>query len=500
MARRVDVRRFGVVRGGAGAVAAAPPAGDAAASPLAPWVDLLEESYLRSRVLPPEECADLLAKLARHLGAPGAALLAWDATGRPAVLAACGVPDWSRDAERLTRLVRGRDAGAGSEEALTVTAGRLVAVVLRGPGADRLALALPDIEAGEEVLAPLRLLARFFFHAHFRRQVRAMPVPPPRIEGRSDLRFPPGIVVGRSPAMQRLYGALARLVDRDLPVLVLGETGVGKEHVARLVHEWSRRRSGPFVTINCAAIPAELLEAELFGIGRGVATGVVERHGKFREAHGGTLLLDEIGELPSPLQAKLLRALEQKEVQPLGGTPFGLDVRIVAATNTDLETSMARGDFRRDLYYRLAGFVLQVPPLRQRREDLPALVDHFLKLDGSHLDGITPAALRALLEHRWQGNVRELRHELARAAVLADPGELLDVDLLPHHVVASLPPLEAGEGSEEALRLDDRVGRLEEQLIREALRRAGSKRGAAQLLGIPRARLRRRMEFHGIES
>src|SRR5262249_45856139 len=203
------------------------------------------------------------------------------------------------------------------------------------------------------------------------RRPAARPKQPP------PLVFPEGYVPGRSPAVLELYGRMRAFLDGDVPVLLLGETGVGKEQLARILHLSSRRAAAPFVAVNCAAIPADLLESEMFGIARGVATGVAERRGNFQLAEGGTLFLDEIGEMPLPLQAKLLRALQGKEIRPVGGASQAIDVRVVAATNSDIERRTEDGRFRRDLYYRIAGFVIRVPPLRERRDDIPALVERF---------------------------------------------------------------------------------------------------------------------------
>src|SRR6185503_8432581 len=176
------------------------------------------------------------------------------------------------------------------------------------------------------------------------------------------LVFAEGYIPGHAPAMQELYEQMRALLRGDVPVLFLGETGVGKEQLARALHASSARGAGPFMAVNCAAIPADLLEAEMFGIGKGVATGVAERRGKFQMAEGGTLLLDEIGDMPLELQAKLLRALQEKEVQPVGGAPVSVDIRVIAATNSDLQRRMEEGRFRRDLFFRIAGFTLHVPP------------------------------------------------------------------------------------------------------------------------------------------
>jgi DNA-binding NtrC family response regulator len=233
----------------------------------------------------------------------------------------------------------------------------------------------------------------------------------------------PGMI-GRAESMQRLY-RLARLVaPRTTSVLILGPTGTGKELVARALHQLGSRAARPLVTVNCAAIPEALLEAELFGHTRGAFTGAVQAAaGRIPAAHGGTLFLDEVGELPLSLQAKLLRFLDQKEVQRLGSPEvLHLDVRVVAATNADLEERVEQGRFRRDLYYRLSSFPLELPALADRRDDLPALAEHFLRrfAAGSPPPALTTPALRRLEAHPWEGNVRELQQVMERAVILAE--------------------------------------------------------------------------------
>jgi two-component system response regulator AtoC len=288
--------------------------------------------------------------------------------------------------------------------------------------------------------------------------------------------------------MHGLHEQMLPLFRGDAPVLLLGETGVGKDLVAQVLHASSGRAGGPFVAVNCAAIPSELMEAEMFGIGRGVATGVAERSGKFQLARGGTLFLDEIGEMPQALQAKLLRALQGQEIQPLGGAPVSFDTRVVAATNSDLELKMEQGQFRKDLYYRVAGFVLRVPPLRERRDDVPGLVEAFLegfaRDAGRPAPSITPEAMRALAAYPWPGNVRELQHEVRRLVYLCPDGEAIDCAVLPDHVLD--PPM-AEPVAPSSLRIQDHVDHLERRLIRAALARTGGNRSAAaRLLDISR--------------
>ncbi|MCP4656101.1 MAG: FHA domain-containing protein [bacterium] len=340
-------------------------------------------------------------------------------------------------------------------------------------------------------------------------------------EASAELDFPPGWVPGVSPAMTALCHQMRPLVTGGLPVLVIGETGVGKELIAKTLHLSSERRRKPFVAINCAAIPADLLEAELFGIGERVATGVAGRKGHFRQAEGGTLLLDEIADMSAPLQAKLLRVLQEKKLHPVGGTPVAIDVRVVAATNADIYAMMEGGTFRRDLFYRIAGFVLRVPPLRDRREDVPLLVENFLRRfsaeSGKPVRGVTVRALRALVEYSWPGNVRELEHEARRLVYVCPSGQPIELAMLPESITAagpepSLPtsvtsppavtaPHPAGNEKEDAEAPSDeglQLAELERRTIEEAMSRCGgNKAQAARLLGISRSALRRRLDRLG---
>jgi DNA-binding NtrC family response regulator len=238
-------------------------------------------------------------------------------------------------------------------------------------------------------------------------------------------------MVGSSAAMQEMARLIQLVAPRSTTVLIEGETGTGKELVAKAVHRWSARANKPFQVLNCAAIPEALLEAELFGHTRGAFTGAVNsRTGRIEAAHGGTLFLDEIGEMPLALQAKMLRFLESGELQRVGeNETLRVDVRVVAATHQHLERRVQEGGFRMDLYHRLAVFVLDVPPLRQRREDIAALCEHFLAELGrsSPRKRMSPELLARLMEHEWPGNVRELAHVLERAVILAEDTATLDV-------------------------------------------------------------------------
>lgn len=318
-------------------------------------------------------------------------------------------------------------------------------------------------------------------------------------------QFPPGYVVGHSEAAARLHREIELFSASDLPVLIVGETGVGKEYVARTLHEWSPRRSGPFVAVNCAALPTELLEAEMFGIGRGVATGVQEREGYFRAAHTGSLFLDEVSEIPLALQAKLLRALQEKEFHSVGGGFVSVNARIICATNSELTRRVEEGRFRADLYYRIAGLTLRVPPLRERKEDLSMLMHHLLMRSlreaGKAVRGITLDALGMLNSYDWPGNIRELEHELRRLAILCPDGEVIDASLLSDAVVNFAPGPALKRSPSESLDLNSRIEELQRTIIRRALLRArGNQTQAARLLGITRNGLALKVKRLGLSD
>jgi transcriptional regulator with PAS, ATPase and Fis domain len=353
-----------------------------------------------------------------------------------------------------------------------------------------------EVATGPEVLEELRLCGGLLEVLLARRE--GAPAGAARRLGGGPL--PADFVVGTSAAARELLAALEAIAPGDLPVLIRGETGVGKELVARAVHALSPRRGGPFVALNCAALPTDLLEAELFGIAAGVATGVRARHGRIRQAHGGTLFLDEIGDMQAPLQARLLRVLQEGELLPVGGAPERVDFRCLAATHGALEGAIAAGRFRADLYFRLAGAVLRVPSLRERREDLPLLIEHFLRRFGARrgkrLRGLTARALDLLLRHPWPGNVRELEHEVQRLVELCPDGGVIDSALLD-------PRFEGRSGTcgqgEEPTTLRAQLAGVERRLIEEALAAcSGSQRQAALRLGISRNTLARRLRELGI--
>jgi len=307
-------------------------------------------------------------------------------------------------------------------------------------------------------------------------------------------------LVGDSPPMQALFEALHRLTHVDTTVLVQGESGTGKELVARALHFQGARAEGPFVPVNCGAIPGELVESSLFGHEKGAFTGADRlQRGAFEEAHGGTLFLDEVGEIPLAAQPALLRALSERVIRRVGGeTTIPVDVRVIAATNRDLEAAVAEGDFREDLYWRLAVVPLRVPPLRERAADVPALARHLLdELKGEAVT-LGPEAVAALQRHPWPGNVRELRNALERALVLrADIGAIVLADLpdAVRNPPSVLEGVRSGGFPEEGLDL----AQLERECLQRSLQAsAGNQTRAAELLGITRQTLIYRLTKHGL--
>jgi DNA-binding NtrC family response regulator len=309
-------------------------------------------------------------------------------------------------------------------------------------------------------------------------------------------------IVGSSAAMREVQKVIGMLADTDATVLITGETGTGKEVVARAIHRHGRRAARPFVAINCAAIPAELLESQLFGHVRGAFTGAVaDRAGSFREADGGTLFLDEIGDMDLALQAKLLRVLQDRVVTPVGGKPVPVDVRILAATHRDLERLVREGKFREDLFWRLGVVPLALPPLRERLADIVPLAEHFLALaaNGAPPKRLSAEAAARLLAHSWPGNVRELRNAMERVAVLARRPVIGAEDL---EFLQAAAPDTPGSGNAEWLSgdLPTAVARLESAMIRQALEAAhGNRAEAARRLGIHRQLLYEKMKRYEIE-
>jgi two-component system nitrogen regulation response regulator NtrX len=305
-------------------------------------------------------------------------------------------------------------------------------------------------------------------------------------------------IVWKSDAMRKVMAQVERVAPGESRVCIFGETGTGKELIARAIHEGSARRSGPFVTLNCAAVPAELIESELFGHEKGSFTGAASRHlGKFEQAHHGTLFLDEIGDMPAVMQAKLLRVLEEGEIERVGGSgAIRVDVRVVVATHRNLEQQVREGKFREDLYHRIFVFPITLPPLRERRGEIAVLVDHFSRrvceLNGWKLKPFTPAAVDALDRHAWPGNVRELRNVVERLLLLADA----EVD---EETVRSALPATSGSKAASGT-LSARVDEFERQSIRQEIERANHNLAeAARALGLERSHLYKKCAQLGID-
>jgi DNA-binding NtrC family response regulator len=324
-----------------------------------------------------------------------------------------------------------------------------------------------------------------------------------RLEGAS--RTPE--LIGHTPGMRRLVRTIESLRHNESHVLIQGESGTGKELVARAIHQTSRRRDGPFVPVDCGALPESIIESELFGHEKGAFTGAVGAPGLFRMANGGTLFLDEIGELPLAMQAKLLRALQQKEVRPVGGTAaLAVDLRVVSATHRDLAAMVDTHRFRMDLFYRLNVVRIEIPPLRERMEDVPLLVQHFLdekRRAGSPVEGVGDDALERLLEHDWPGNVRELENVLESALALARGTWLRAADLPMGRnrraTVLRVSPSAVDDARLTALPLT--LEAYEKSALERALREAGGNAtDAAKKLGIGRSTFYRKLGKHGLRA
>jgi two-component system response regulator HydG len=312
-------------------------------------------------------------------------------------------------------------------------------------------------------------------------------------------------IIGTSEPMRRVFEAIALVAPTEATVLIQGESGTGKELVAQAIHANSPRRAGPLITVNCAALPETLLESELFGHERGAFTGATERRlGRFELAHHGTIFLDEIGELTPAAQTKLLRVLQSQEFERVGGThTLKVDVRVIAATNKDLEAAVRTGQFREDVWYRLQVFPLTVPPLREHRDDIPLLAEHFLKSyterHRRRLRGLTPRALDLLMRYEWPSNVRELEHAIERAVILAR-GEHLTPEEFPPSLRAANGDLEDPTLQEPSVPVGLTLKEVERELIRKTLERTGGNRTrAAEVLGISRATLHNKLKEYDLQ-
>lgn len=329
-----------------------------------------------------------------------------------------------------------------------------------------------------------------------------------RLKARIDRAQPLQGLIGQSPPMRALGDMILRIAPTRSTVLITGESGTGKERVARSVHDASDRRAAPFLVVNCGAFPEALIEAELFGYEKGAFTGATHRHaGIFREAEGGTVFLDEVGELPLPMQVKLLRVLQERKVRGIGeAQETSVDVRVLAATNKNVEEEVKAGRFRQDLYYRLNVIRLEVPPLRERREDVPELLAYFLRRGsrehGKDVRTFSADALRALDAHPFPGNVRELENLVERAVALA-LGHQIGLGDLPREIAGATanPTPALTELAEDGCKLDDVIAEVERRLILQALARTGGVRtAAAKLLGITFRSFRYRLHKLGLSD
>ncbi len=312
-------------------------------------------------------------------------------------------------------------------------------------------------------------------------------------------------IIAKSAPMEAIFKTISKIADYKTTALITGESGVGKELVARAIHKRGNRRGGPFVAVNCGAIPENLLESELFGYRRGAFTdAVTDKSGLFEQANHGTILLDEIGELPLPLQVKLLRVLQEESIRRLGDTKdIKIDVRVLASTHRDLAAETGAGRFREDLYYRINVLSIPIPPLRERKEDIPLLLDHFVERNnarlGTQIRGIEPDAKRVLLEYGYPGNVRELENVIERAMVLAEK-EVITLDEIPDRVRDARDPIQLHLTSGElSIKKTSRV--IEEVLIRRALQKTkGNRTRAAEILEISHRALLYKIKEYQIDG
>jgi len=347
----------------------------------------------------------------------------------------------------------------------------------------------------DDVLLTVR---RFFDYQELAAEVKKLRVQLERPD-------PSDRIIGRTPAMQEVYKTIGRVARSDATVLIWGETGTGKELVAQTLHQNSSYRQGPLVKVSCAALPETLLESELFGHEKGSFTGaMVQRKGRFEMAHKGSIFLDEIGEMSLGTQKKLLRVLQEKEFERVGGSvPIQVDVRVIAATNKDLAAEVAAGRFREDLYYRLNVISIYMPPLRERKEDIPLLVEHFLHKHrfsvSSPPSRITEEALKVLEKHDWPGNVRELENTIERAVVMAQGGIITSqhLQLTPAKQKRFVDLEQKLQGNQSFKEI---MGDIEKQLLQQALAHCeGSTSAAAKLLGMDAEELQTKLRQHAIE-
>jgi DNA-binding NtrC family response regulator len=394
---------------------------------------------------------------------------------------------------------------------------RVPVIIITGSGTTETAIQAMALGAYDYVRKPFSFDAISTLLAKALRDSELMRVSPILIEEDSQVTEAEAMV-GRCPAMHDVFKAIGRVARHDMTVLILGESGTGKELVARSIYQFSRRARQVFLPINCAAIPEQLLESELFGHEKGAFTGADQRRiGKFEQCSGGTLFLDEIGDMTPLTQAKILRVLQEQQFERLGGNEtIRTDVRVIAATNRDLQAMMMAGQFRRDLFYRLNVYPINLPPLRERQADIPLLVTYGLRRLraelGKDISGVSPAAMELLCAYGWPGNVRELQSTL-RFAALQAVGPVIVPDCLPRQLLApTLAPPVAGPAAACAAFVDQALARQssklyadylaiqERELLSEVLQRTrGNITSAAKMLGISRVTLRARLSDLGIQ-
>ena len=455
---------------------------------------------MKDRVLVVDDEAGVRGSLAGILGDEGyaveavdsgeAALLALESSRYDLVLLDVWLP--GQDGLEVLSRIRERDA-------------ELPVVVISGHGTIETAVKAVRLGAQDFVEKPLSLEKTLLAVRNALRQKR-LESQLRELRERLDARY---AMVGESPAIRRLRAEIAQAAPSNGRVLIFGENGTGKELVARAIHAQSQRAAAPFVEVNCAAIPEELIESELFGHTKGAFTGALAaRKGKFELADGGTLFLDEIADMSLKTQAKVLRALQEQRIEPVGGAGgVDVDVRVIAATNKDLEAEIRAGRFREDLYFRLNVIPFQVPPLRERREDVPLLARHFLKLlsaeHGRRPREVSSEALAVLARLQWPGNVRELRNILERLVIMT-PGELIELRHLPASLATSLPDLAAGDQPEPtAAAPDGTLQAAREEFERRYIRSrylecGGNMSRTAEALGVERSNLYRKMKAYGL--
>jgi len=415
---------------------------------------------------------------------------------------------WARDTDEAVQAVRSQPPdllildvkGPGTEDLAALRAVREVSaqqlvIILTAYGTAQTAVEAIKQGAHDYLFKPfdvgqLRRMVADALEVATQRRAARRPVRPMR-------RPPLTGVIGTSPAMQEVYRAIGKVAPTDLAVLITGESGTGKELVARMLHEHGSRADKPFLALNCAAIPEPLLESELFGYERGAFTGALSRKiGKLEVCNGGTLFLDEIGDMSTALQTKMLRVLQDGTFERIGGTDtLSVDVRVIAATNRDLEKEVDAGRFRKDLYFRLKVVTLTLPPLKERKEDIPLLIDSFLReysrKHTKEIKGIEPEAVKIFCDYRWPGNVRELKNALETMVVLAS-NDMLKAEDIPANILSSVrtapqpqPVISAGMTLEEA----------EKELIKNTLALVnGNRKEAAKRLGIGERSLYRKIE------